>query len=259
MLYYPQLSTGAVAQYPLRRSALTRSIINLLPDGSAVKLADPDARAERWELRYSGLSDSERTAVEEFFLTAEGPLRSFVFLDPEGNLLRWSEEPSQPVWRNDGLIAVTAADAPGVLQVTNASQITQGLEQIITAPGWYHYCFAAEVRAAMPADVRMALGNADGQLTADWKTRPEWQSIWCSGAIAGLTDEIRCRFELEPGASVQVRGMRVQAQPMPGSYRRTASDRGIYSARFDQDRIDFRADGVNDHSTTIRIIGRPGA
>jgi hypothetical protein len=210
-------------------------------------------------LRYAGLSDDERSAIEEFFRSAEGPLQAFTFLDPEGNLLRWSEDPSRAVWHRDGLLSVTADGETGVLQMTNTAQVSQALEQIITAPGWYHYCFAAEVKSGTPAGIRMSLGNTDGELTADWKARPDWQGIWCSGAIAGLTTEIRCRIELDAGASVQVRGMRLQAQPMPGSYRRTASQRGIYSARFDQDRIDFRADGLNDHSTTIRIIGRPGA
>jgi hypothetical protein len=259
MLYYPQLSTGAVAQYPLRRSALTRSVTNLLADGSAIKLADPDARANRWELRYTGLSDEERSALEQLFRTAEGPLENFQFLDPEGNLLLWSEDATKPVWQNDGMIAVTAADDSGVVRMTNNAQVRQGLEQIIAAPGWYQYCFSAEVNATAPAEVRMSLGNVDGQLVADWIARPEWQSVWCSGAIAGSTDEIACRIELQAGSSVQVRRMQVQAQPMPGAYRRTASVRGVYSARFDQDRIEFRADGVNDHSTTIRIIGRPGA
>jgi hypothetical protein len=145
------------------------------------------------------------------------------------------------------------------LQIENRGQIEQGIEQIIPAPGWYQYCFSALVRSAVSSRVRLSLANTDGQLSSEWVCRQDWRRAWCSGAIAGETDEIRCRLDLEPGASVQVRGMQVQAQPMPGSYRRTASQHGRYSARFAQDRIEFRADGVDDHSTTIRIVSRPGA
>jgi hypothetical protein len=259
MLYYPQLSTGAVAQYPLRRRAATRTVINLLSDGSAVKLADPDARADRWELRYSGLTDEERATLESFFRTADGPLQTFVFLDPEGNLLRWSEDPSRNVWHRDGMISVlTGADTDEV-RINNQGQIDQGIEQIIPAPGWYQYCFSALVCSQGPARVRMSLANADGQLSSEWVCRSEWQRVWCSGSIAGETDEIRCRLDVEAGASVRIRAMQVQAQPMPGSYRRSSSQYGIHSARFAQDRIDFRADGVDDHSTTIQIVSRPGA
>lgn len=258
MLFYPQLSTGAIAQYPLRRSAVTRCVMNLLPDGSAIKLADPDARTNRWELRYTGLSDEERTTLEKFFRAAEGALNDFTFLDPEGNLLRWSEDATKPVWKRDGLIGVTAANEFGVSQMRNNGQVGQGIEQIVSGPGWYQYCFSAEARSDTPAAIVMSLANADGQLVAEPSCGAAWRRVWCAGSIAGLTNDIRCRVEIPAGAMVEFRCMQLVAQPMPGSYKRTASSPGVYSARFAQDQIQFRADGVNDHATVVRLAGRPG-
>ena len=44
MLVFPQLTTGAAALYPLRRSRRRRSVINTLSDGSQVQYSDPDSR-----------------------------------------------------------------------------------------------------------------------------------------------------------------------------------------------------------------------
>jgi hypothetical protein len=257
MLYYPQLATGAIVQYPLRRSTVTRTVINTLPDGSTIRLADPDARVDRWELRYSGLTDDERTALEQFFRAAEGPLRNFVFLDPDGNLLRWSEDLTNNVWQKDGMISVARAE--DVSRVDNQGQVAQGVEQVLTAPGWYRYCFSALVHSNVPTGLKLSLSNSDGQLVSEWTSGAEVQRVWCSGVIAGESDQIRCRFEIQAGASVEIRALQVQAQPMPGAYRRTASGNGVYSARFAQDRIQFQADGVDDHSTSIQIASRPGS
>ena len=46
MLAYPQLTSGALTQYPMQKRRRPRTILNALADGSAIKLADAvlDAR-----------------------------------------------------------------------------------------------------------------------------------------------------------------------------------------------------------------------
>ena len=43
MLYFPQLSTGAVGQYPIQKRRLTRTVVNEAFDGARFKLACPEA------------------------------------------------------------------------------------------------------------------------------------------------------------------------------------------------------------------------
>ncbi len=40
MLYYPQLSTGSVAQFPVTRSVNMRTVANQLPSGFTIRMAD---------------------------------------------------------------------------------------------------------------------------------------------------------------------------------------------------------------------------
>jgi hypothetical protein len=62
MLVYPQLSTGALVQYPVTKRRRLRTIRNRALDGSAIKCADPLAEITEWELHYEGLSDAEAAA-----------------------------------------------------------------------------------------------------------------------------------------------------------------------------------------------------
>ena len=71
MLYYPQLSTGTLAQYPLRKTVLKRTIVNDCLDSRTVKLADVPAGLVQWQLNYSGLTEVEWNALKALFLAAD--------------------------------------------------------------------------------------------------------------------------------------------------------------------------------------------
>src|SRR5207302_1485219 len=107
MLLFPQLMTGALCQFPLRKNRRTRTVSNRAADGSTIKLADPAAEVTEWQLEYSDLSDDEAAALRDFFASAEGTLNAFTFLDPAGNLLSWSEQLDAQVWQKDPLLTLT--------------------------------------------------------------------------------------------------------------------------------------------------------
>src|SRR5579862_2476021 len=98
MLFFPQLSTGALSQFPVTRSANMRTVSNQLAGGFTVRMSDTGDQTVQWRLRYSNLTDSERAAIESLFEASEGQLSTFTFLDPTSNLLTWSEDWTQPVW-----------------------------------------------------------------------------------------------------------------------------------------------------------------
>src|SRR5258708_40136216 len=108
MLYYPQLSTGAVSQFPMTRRTPVPSISNLLPSGDTIRMSDPGAAVVRWRLRYSNLADEEWAPLDQLFEAAQGRLATFTFLDPMDNLLMWSEDWTRPVWSSDPLLQVSA-------------------------------------------------------------------------------------------------------------------------------------------------------
>ena len=59
MFYFPQLSTGAVSQYPLTRRGTIRTIVNVLDDGRIVPMTDAGTRQTSWDLTYKDIPDSD--------------------------------------------------------------------------------------------------------------------------------------------------------------------------------------------------------
>ena len=99
MFVYPQLATGALCQFPLRKSRRSRTVTNRAADGSTIKLADPAAEITEWQLEYAGLSDVEAASLQGFFASVEGTLIGFTFLDPAGNLLASTDKLDGEVWQ----------------------------------------------------------------------------------------------------------------------------------------------------------------
>jgi len=62
MLVYPQLGTGAISQYPIKKTRRVRTVINEAADGSTVRLADPAEETTEWQLDYAEIGDEEAAA-----------------------------------------------------------------------------------------------------------------------------------------------------------------------------------------------------
>ena len=107
MIYFPQLSSGATGQFPIKRQRVTRTVVNLSCQNYSVKLADPGATTTEWHLSFDELTDQELAALEALFQAAEGRLTAFTFVDPTDNLLAWSEQQNQALWQADPLLRLT--------------------------------------------------------------------------------------------------------------------------------------------------------
>ena len=82
MTAFPQLKTGAVAQYPIvRREEFQNQTVRFV-DGTDQRYRDAGAARRRWEIQLSGLDEKELAAIEEFFVANQGAYGSFAFADP---------------------------------------------------------------------------------------------------------------------------------------------------------------------------------
>ena len=109
MIFFPQLSSGAVAQLPLRRETGYRTLVNRTLDGREVRVADGDYFELGWELRLELLTDAEFQAIQTLFTATEGRLKSFTFLEAGENLLAWSENFTESVWAKTGVTEIGRA------------------------------------------------------------------------------------------------------------------------------------------------------
>ena len=255
MLVYPQLGTGALGQFPIRKQRRARTVINSTTDGRTVKLADPAAVTTEWQLGYAELADSEAAALEAFFSAAEGTLNGFTFLDPAGNLLAWSGQLDDAVWARGPMLSLAGGEADpagGALawRLVNSGAGPQTITQTLAAPGDYVYCFSVYVRAPANTNVTALLGQGrkTQSVTAVWN-----RIVFTETGGAGA-ESVQFGLEIPAGATVDVYGP--QAEPQEGaSIYRASTLGGVYTnARLRDDELAVASTGVNRHSCTVNII-----
>ncbi len=259
MLYFPQLVTGAMAQYPLVKRRVFRSVSNVLADGKILTMADVSAGRVVWELTYRGLAEAERAALEMFFQQAQGRLKTFTFLDPVANLLQWSERLREPVWDRDPMLVLTEGqpDPEGTFRATriaNNGSAAQEIGQTLLAPGWYQYCFSAYVRSDTPADLALVRTTVDTQEQQGVPATPVWRRVWFSSRATTTADRVRFGLRLNGGTAIEVWGLQVEPQVHPSAYKATAARSGVYpAARFDVDALTVTAEAPGRYSCKIHV------
>jgi hypothetical protein len=260
MLYYPQLTTGSIAQFPVTRTVNLRTVANQLPSGFTIRMTDTGAQKVQWRLVYSDLTDGERSSLESLFEASEGQLNTFTFLDPTDNLLMWSEDWTQAVWTPDPLLQVTGgvADPLGgsaAMQLTNTGQTTQQIIQNTSGPSSFVYCYSVYVRSNVPATIQLVV-TATGQTTLTAvTTKASWTRVTNSGSLSVQQEGIGFGVQLPAGVQVDAFGAQVEAQPGAGLYKQTIDLGGVYSStRFSSDLLSVTATAPNQHSCQIGLI-----
>jgi hypothetical protein len=257
MLVFPQLSTGASVLYPVRKRTARRSVVNLSEDGHSDVLSDPDAAFTAWELRASGLTLTEWTAIDALFQQTSGKWGSFTFLDPTGNLLAQSESFASTVWTNEPLLQLTPgiADPLGTARatrITNGGQADGAISQTLPVPGNFHYCLSVWARTTSGSRVRLGAAN----VTKSFALTGQWQRVFVSGN-PGQTGATSVAFsaQVDAAGSVELFGMQAEAQWGPSDYKQTGTRGGVYSrARFDTDQLTVTAQAADFYDAIIPIV-----
>ncbi len=253
MSVFPQLLTGALAQFPITTRLNARTCINTLSDGSSIKLADPNGAGAVWQLEYTGLTDTEAAALEQFYESCEGSLNGFTFVDPAGNLLAWSEDLTNAVWQPAPLLAVSggASDPLGgtnAFHLTNSGSAGQGITQTLNAPGGYVYTLSVYAQASAPAAVTLAIGNAARTFTAG----TEWTRLAFTAAVDASANSVAFAIECPPGG-MTIFGPQVEAQPAASPYQ-TGVTGGVYAnARFLDDGFERTSSAPNENNFTVKV------
>jgi hypothetical protein len=262
MLCFPQLSTGALAQYPIEKRRLTRTLINQVLSGARLKLADPDAATVEWTLDYQTLTTSERGSIEDLFRAVEGRLGEFTFLDPTDNLLQWSEQLDDAVWERNLLLGVTGSigdpiGGAAASRLSNSGGAALSIEQTVNGPGWFHYGFSLQARSDQNTQLRLTRSTLTQTEASIFSVGPEWKPLLLSGSFGGTEESVRFGIEVGAGNWVDIYGVQVEAQPGASGYKKTLSRSGVYSrARFSNDSLSITADGPGRHSCRVRITAR---
>jgi len=255
MLIYPQLSNGALAQFPIVKQHRQRTVVNALPDSSSIKLADPYGELTEWELKYTSLSDSEALALQQFFVSTEGSLNVFTFLDPTANLLSWTNQLDNVVWSKDPFLSIAAgvADPTGGTngwQAGNSGAGAQTITQTLSVPGAYVYSLSVYAQAVQPANITLFCGAI--RLSRTLGTC--WNRLTLTASGDSSSQSTIFGIEIPAGVTVDIFGLQVEPQASPSVYKPTEIG-GVYqNASFRDDTFSFITTDVNHHSATVNIV-----
>ncbi|HCC56474.1 MAG TPA: hypothetical protein DEQ47_04300 [Solibacterales bacterium] len=260
--FFPQLSSGALTQFPMQRSRRKRSIANVLEDGTYYALADSGVSWLRWQLDYAALSDVEATTLAAFFEQNEGRAGSFLFMDPGANLLVQSETLENVAWVRNTLLTLRTGTADPLLTnraatLTNTSPAALTIAQSMSLPGAATACFSVYGRCAAGGTVQLTRNDGASTVTQPFALRPEWQRIALRSVIAGGAGPCTFSLTIAAGYAVDIFGFQVTAQPAAGQYVATAAISALYPATaFDSDELAFRRTDYNQNSCQVRLISR---
>ncbi len=259
-LYFPQLAGGALAQYPIKKTRLVRTIKNVLPDGSMVLLSDPDGAHLLWQLGYTELSPEDVAALQNHFTACVGAYRAFTFIDPTDNMLVSSADLTGAAWQTSSFIEISsgAADPDGgtaAFMLVNNGQATQEISQTLNVPANYQYCFSLYAMAAQPGTLTLIRGQ--GLSTAESTAvaiGPAWNRLISSGKVNDSGTTFTIAVSLAPGQSVDLYGLQLETQIAPSRYRPTMQMGGVYAnAHWGIDQLTISADAPNLSSTSFTI------
>lgn len=258
-LFYPQLTSGAIAQYPIRKLRLARTVKNVLPDGSVISFSDPGGARLIWELAYVELGDADVQALQDHFQACLGPFHAFTFIDPTDNMLAASSDMAAAPWVRPSSIHIVsgAADPTGgtaAFTVTNTGQASEGITQILQAPSGYQYCFSIYAMSADPSAVTMLLQGAAAQQSTSMPVGSNWTRIVAGGKLNDSGVGLTAGLILEPGQQVQLYGPQLEAQVVPSRYRPTQATGGVYAnAHWGVDQLSITAVAPDLSSTAFSI------
>ncbi len=82
MAFFPTLKTGAVMQYPAKRTLRFVTGVMRFLDGAEQRYRDNPSVLHEWTIRLDLLDEGELAALEQFFIANQGAFGSFSFTDP---------------------------------------------------------------------------------------------------------------------------------------------------------------------------------
>lgn len=258
-LFYPQLVSGAVAQYPIRKVRAARTVKNMLQDGSTILFSDPHGKRLVWELEYTNLSDIDTQALQSFFRTCAGPFHAFTFIDPTDNMLVSSSDLTAAVWLIPGLIHVSAGvtdpnGGNGAFTLTNTGQSNQEITQTLNVPSGYQYCLSVFAASSVESAVTLIRRGSTVQDQSSVPVGPNWARFTSSGQLIDPGVGLTIAISLAPGQEVQLYGPQLEAQIAPSRYRPTAETGGVYpNAHWAIEQLSITALAPSVYATVLSI------
>lgn len=259
MRFFPSVLPGNAIQYPVKRRRHQRVIENITPGGGLYRGFDTGRSLWHWELTYQDIRTPQRQALDGLFDECKGRLLPFLFLDPFENLVRYSEDFSQPAWeRQANVVAVgNQLDPFGTnraFRLSNASGAAGSIFQRLNIPVWGTYTVSCWLRAEVPATVEMLAHPAGSTTGQSLALASSWYRRAFQVSHGGTEEELHAGLRLPGNTELYVFGFQLEQFSNLSEYKRTNEESGVHAnSRFEQDEIRWVTNGVDHHSARITI------
>ncbi len=258
-LYFPQLASGALAQYPIKKTRLVRTIKNQLLDGSMILFSDPGGAHLIWQMVYTELAIPDIDALQTHFAVCNGPYHAFTFIDPTDNMLVSSLDLTTSPWQTSSSVQISPGlqDPNGrnsAFTVTNTGQAAQEISQKLAVPAGYQYCFSLYAMSAESTLLTVIRKGSSQQQSISALVSPTWTRIVSSGRLSDPGTEFTVSLSLAPGQQIGLYAPQLEPQIAPSRYRATAETGGVYAnAHWGVDELTVSAIAPNLFSTSFTI------
>ncbi len=258
-LFFPQLASGALVQYPIKKMRLFRSIKNVLADGTMILLPDSGVNRVLWQLAYQDLSIADTQALQNHYQVCCGPFHAFTFIDPTDNMFASSSDLTNTAWTRSQLVEVQGGQVDplggtSAFVVTNNADIDESLTQMLQVPAGYSYSLSMYVLGASLSTVKLFRGGTSEQAVTSASVGPQWTRVVSSGKLSDPGTSFSAGVILAAGQQISIFGLQLEPQPSPSPYRSTAQTGGVYAeAHWTADELSVVATGPSLFSTSFGI------
>src|SRR6185295_10428581 len=160
---------------------------------------------------------------------------------------------------NGPLISLTSgiADPLGTvraMRAINTGSVAGPVAQTVAIPGSFKYVLSVWAKTTGGSSVSLFATSAGGGMAKTFTLNSQWKRISLRVELGQTTESVTFGVELEPGASVDLFGMQLEAAPGVSDYKKTGSVAGVYAkARFAGDDLTVTARGTDIFDMAVRI------
>lgn len=236
-----EVETGMRFSFPTREAGLT---------------GFPTTPLSKFGVNFSRISDAEVNTLYSFFLSMRGRWGEFRFLDPGGNLLKFSEDFNNVYWSKTLSVGAAVTDP---FKATRAKALTSGIMLGVVGPSdggmnGLVLCSSVWVKSASGTALATVGLKDNTTLTIYAKTYvigTTWQRISFNLVLPTNNQFL---FYLQLVGSCNVFGAQVSPMKGEGAYVEVPGNYGYHQhVRFDTDSFTVQAVGPNENQVTLPL------
>lgn len=236
--YYPHLG-GITTALPYSAEFRFDTVFSELESGQRHSRSNLNQELGRWLVTHNSLSDADVAVLETFFAGRHGPARKFTYLDPGGNLVRFSENFADASWiKTQVSVGASTTDPFGGNGAVSASSTGSGgrLTAVVLPEGQAQgLTLNASVFVRPASAQQMAIGFRSGAATLSSEVFSLAGGIWRristthTVSVGGVVEiMIGGEGTWTAGQTIDLFGAQVSPMPGPGDYVKTPGNLGLH-------------------------------